>query len=61
MSDLDICNKALALLGDQDIASLSEEAQESDPVTRQCTIFYKDARRTALEAHRWSFAKVAEL
>jgi len=59
MNQIDICNQALALLGDRRITRLDDAAQQSDPLARYCAEFYPTARREALAAHRWSFAKAS--
>lgn len=62
MSPIDVCNMALALVGDRRISLLNEEAQATDPLVRYCAEFYPQAREEALAAHRWTFAKhVVEL
>lgn len=59
-SPVDICNQALAYIGDRRITRLDEEAQRNDGLVRYCAEFYEQARQIALEAHRWSFAKKAQ-
>ena len=61
MSPIDICNQALAHIGDRRITRLDDEAQATDPLVRFCSEFYESARTEALAAHRWSFAKGAEV
>lgn len=62
MSPIDICNMALALVGDRRITRIDDDAQAMDPLARYCAEFYQQARQEALAAHRWTFAKrVAEL
>lgn len=54
-SDVDICNSALALLGDDaTVASISPP--EGSPQADHCARFYPRARRQLLEMHDWSFA-----
>ena len=53
MTDLDICNHALARLGCRfNVASLSEDSAEG----RACNLLYAVARDAALRRHDWSFA-----
>jgi hypothetical protein len=56
VSSVDICNIALAHLGDQEITRLDEEAAEENPLVRYCRQYYETARQTALETFEWSFA-----
>jgi len=60
MSPVDVCNMALAHLGDRRISRLDADAQVTDALSGYCAEFYDPARRICLAAHRWSFAKVAE-
>ena len=60
MSPIDICNMALAHLGDRRITRLDDDAQISDALVRYCAEFYNQARQETLAAHRWTFAKHAE-
>ncbi len=56
---LNICNLALAKLGESPISELSANG---NPATRQCYLHYHPTRREILCAHRWSFAaKLIEL
>ena len=57
MDSVQICNIALAHLGDRRITRLDADAQEADAVVRYCAEFLPLARGEALEAHRWTFAK----
>lgn len=50
---------ALAHLGDRRISRLDDDAQLSDALVRYCSEFYDQARKEALAAHRWTFAKHA--
>lgn len=59
MSPIDICNLALAHLGDRRITRLDDDAQLSDALVRYCSEFYDQARQETLAAQRWSFAKHA--
>ena len=59
MSPIDICNMALAHLGDRRISRLDDDAQVSDALVRYCSEFYAQARQEVLAAHRWTFAKNA--
>lgn len=56
-SPIDICNMALAHLGDRRITRLDDDAATDDALVRYCSEFYLQARQEALAAHRWSFAK----
>lgn len=58
-SPIDICNQALAHLGDRRITRLDDDAQISDALVRYCAEFYAQARQEVLAAQRWSFAKHA--
>lgn len=49
---LDICNRALAFLGQEGISSF-DDATES---ARRCRLFYDAVRRETLRAHEWGFA-----
>ena len=57
MSPVDICNIALAHIGDRRITRLDDDAQAADALVRYCAEFYELAKTQALMAHRWSFAK----
>lgn len=53
MTDIDICNQALARLGCRfNVASLAEDSAEG----RACNLVYTLARDTCLRRHDWSFA-----
>ena len=52
MSKIDICNMALAHLGQEPIASLSQE----DEKARRCSLFYEPVKREVLRTHNWAFA-----
>ena len=54
-SDVDICNLALARLGDEATVSSLDPPEESAQAYH-CARFYPIARDTLLEAHDWSFA-----
>lgn len=57
-SVVEICNMALAEVGDVFIESLSENSKEA----RRCTVAYPPARRGLLRAFDWNFARArAEL
>tara|TARA_R110000850_G_C9996151_1_gene468200 strand:- start:35310 stop:36005 length:696 start_codon:yes stop_codon:yes gene_type:complete len=58
-SPIDICNQALAHLGDRRITRLDDDAATDDALVRYCAEFYLNARQEALAAHRWSFAKAS--
>lgn len=57
MTKIDVCNQALAHIGDKRIARLDDEAQAFSPIVRYCAQFYDLARKEVLAAHRWTFAK----
>lgn len=52
-SPVDICNSALAFLGDYTISSLDENNKQS----RACALWYPKARKMVLEEHNWNCAK----
>ena len=52
VSKIDICNLALAQLGQEPISSLEQE----DERARRCRLFYDPIRREVLRTHNWSFA-----
>lgn len=56
-SPIDICNQALAHLGDRRITRLDEDAQVTDALVRFCSEYYEQAKQEVLAAHRWTFAK----
>jgi hypothetical protein len=60
MSPIDICNQALAHLGDRRITRLDDSAQATDALSRYCAEFYDQARQEVMAAHRWTFAKHVE-
>ena len=53
---LDICNMALAILGQVDVSSLTEENQRAF----LCNQYYDVVRQQLLRAHDWTFAKARE-
>ena len=53
VSKLDICNLALAQLGQASISSLDQEDEQA----RRCTLFYEPVRREILRTHNWRFAR----
>ena len=57
MSPIDVCNQALAHLGDRRITRLDDDAQLSDALVRYCAEYYRQARQEVLAAQRWTFAK----
>lgn len=59
MSPVNICNIALAHIGDRRITQLDAAAQAANALVRLCAEYYDLSRRQALAAHRWSFAKKA--
>ncbi len=56
-SPIDICNQALAHIGDRRITRLDDDAAISDAVVRYCAEFYPTARQEVMAAQRWTFAK----
>jgi len=59
ISPIDICNQALAHLGDRRIHRIDEDAQETDAIVRYCAEYYEQTKQEVLAAHRWTFAKKA--
>lgn len=57
VSPIDICNIALAHIGDRRISRLDDDAATDDALVRYCAEFYDQARTEALETQNWSFAK----
>lgn len=53
MNSTDICNMALAYIGQGRIASLDEKGEEAV----QCKLFYNHLRRKLLSEYRWNFAE----
>ena len=53
MSELDICNGALILIGAEPISSLDEENDKA----RACRVLYPSSRDELLRMHPWNFAK----
>lgn len=53
MNSTDVCNMALAYIGQGRIASIDEESEEA----MQCSIFYNHLRRKLLSEYRWGFAE----
>jgi len=49
-SKVDICNRALATLGDARISSLSEDS----PQARLCNVIYDEVRENVLSDHPWN-------
>lgn len=61
MKEADVCNMALAKLGQSMISQTSYDearkgSQNVDPVSRACASLYDASRKEALCAVRWSFA-----
>jgi len=56
-SKVDICNKALGVLGVTHIQSLTST---NDKNVAACNTYYDSTRRTAIRRHMWSFAKRRE-
>ncbi len=52
VSKLDICNIALAHLGQEPISSLGQE----DERARRCSLFYEPVKKEVLRTHNWAFA-----
>jgi hypothetical protein len=52
-SEIQICNAALALLGEPQIASLSSDSEAA----RQCNLLYSKSRNAVLRNHPWNFAE----
>lgn len=52
LTDVEICQKALALLGAEQIQSLDE----SNDRAQTCSIIYPDVKRSALAETHWNFA-----
>ena len=52
ISKIDICNMALAQLGQEPIASLEQEEERA----RRCRLFYDPVRQEVLRTHYWGFA-----
>ncbi len=58
ISKIDICNMALAQLGQEPIASLDQD----DERARRCRLFYEPVKQEVLRTHHWAFARgVADL
>lgn len=58
ISKIDICNLALAHLGQMPVGSLEQEDEQA----RRCRLFYDPVRREVLRTHNWRFANtLAEL
>ena len=51
-SEVQICNLALAKIGDEQITSLSDNSKAA----RLCNLIYEPTRDAALRAHPWNFA-----
>lgn len=52
ISKVDICNMALAQLGQEAISSLKQDDERS----RRCSLFYEPVKREILRTHNWAFA-----
>ncbi len=52
LSKVDICNMALAQLGQEPISSLQQE----DERARRCNLFYEPVKQEVLRTHNWAFA-----
>lgn len=53
---IDICNLALAQLGQDALSSLTQE----DERARRCNLFYEPVKQEVLRTHNWGFAGVCE-
>ena len=51
-SEVQICNLALAKVGDEQITSLTENSKAA----RLCNLVYEPMRDTTLRSHPWNFA-----
>lgn len=56
VSKIDICNLALAHLGQEPISSLTQE----DERARRLNLFYEPVKAEVLRTHNWAFATVQE-
>lgn len=56
-SDVQMCNRALARLGEDPIASLDDTNSD---VARHCGLIYEDAVRELLVSHPWNFAVIRQ-
>ncbi|MBR3603333.1 MAG: hypothetical protein IKL48_01365 [Elusimicrobiaceae bacterium] len=56
ISKTDICNMALAHLGQEPISSLKQDDEKS----RRCNLFYEPVKREVLRTHNWAFAGCIE-
>lgn len=52
INKIDICNMALAQLGQEPIASLEQD----DERARRCRLFYEPVKQEVLRTHHWGFA-----
>lgn len=52
-SEIQICNSALALLGEPHITSLTSDSEAA----RQCNLLYSKSRNAVLRSHPWNFAE----
>ncbi len=52
ISKTDICNMALAQLGQEAIASIEQD----DERARRCHLFYEPVKKEVLRTHNWAFA-----
>lgn len=52
ISKVDICNMALAQLGQEPISSMGQD----DERARRCNLFYEPVKREVLRTHNWAFA-----
>ncbi len=51
-SKVEICNRALQILGASSISSLTENSENA----RQCNLAYEPVKKAELRKHNWSFA-----
>ena len=52
ISKIDICNMALAHLGQEPISSMKQDNDRA----RRCDLFYEPVKREVLRTHNWAFA-----
>ena len=53
ISQTDICNAALQLIGAKEISNL-DDASDRSPEARQCRLFYPIFRQTVFASHPWN-------
>lgn len=52
ITKIDICNLALAHLGQEPISSLTQDEEKA----RRCNLFFEPVKREVLRTHNWAFA-----